>query len=373
MIHLREEAADFAGGRPLVAIVNSRQSKRPCRRDPWVEGTCRAVTAYAERGAVFITSVGMNTWELAVYLVGKLGGRQVILTEPSCEPGEIISSFELDPKRTLILGPFDSGRRVVIDSPHARDELAVSLADVVVPISIRPQGFFEKTLGAASSRGRAVDTLYATTFSPATDQPHYDFKAHRFNPALAVSWDYLTHWTRSHHGPLPGETAASFYRDLLESNEYPRSALRVLQRIVREGCIRASDRFIRGGYAVVSLTAHDPITATKLMRWRRRYVYYNFEPYGIAVTREAALTHGVRPVVYGDDSVFEALIESDRPFFQKAGSKVADWTPEAEWRHRGDFLLSDLPKDQVRVFVFRPEEVNVISEAADLEVVSLMI
>jgi hypothetical protein len=172
---------------------------------------------------------------------------------------------------------------------------------------------------------------------------------------------------------LPGETASSFYRDLLESDEYPRSALRVLQRIVVEGCIRASQRFIRGGYAVVSLTAHDPVAATKLMRWRKRYVYYNFEPYGIAIGREAALASGIRPVVYGDEATFAELPETDRPFFQKAGSEIADWTPEAEWRHLGGLHLNKLPKDQVRVIVFRPEEVCVISGVSDLEVVSLTI
>ncbi len=371
MIKLSEEAADFAGGRPLVAVINSRQSKRPCRKDRWVEGTCRAVTAYAERGAVFVTSTGMNTWELVVYLVGKLGGWQVILAEPSCQADEIIKSFELEPKRTLILDPLDSERGVAFDFPHKRDELAASLANVVVPVSIRPQGFFEKTLDTALSRGKKVDSSFETTYSTASDQSHYDFEANRLNRSLSVSWNYLTHMTRSHHGHLPSETAADFYRDLLATDEYPRSALRVLQRIVRESCIRASHRFIRGRYDVVSLTAHDPIAATKLMRWRRRYVYYNFEPYGIAITRAAALNCGIRPVVYGDEAAFESLTEFERPFFQMAGSKVADWTPEAEWRHRGDFRLDDVPPDQVRVVVYRPEDVSLISAACDFEVVSL--
>ncbi len=373
MIQLREAAADFAGGRPLVAVVNSRQSKRPCRKDPWVQGTCRAVTAYAERGAVFITSVGMNTWELAVYLVGRCGGRQVILAEPSCGPGAIFKSFDLDAGRTLLLHAFDSSRSSEVEFPHVRDELAVSMADVVVPVSLRRNGFIERTLAAAAARGMAVDTSFATDYSSATDRPRYDLAGLPLNPTLVNSGEYLTHWTRSHHGPMPGETAGRFYQDFLESDEYPRSALRVLRRIVEDGCIRASRRFIRGGYAVVSFTAHEPIAATRLMRWRKRYVYYNFEPYGIAISRKAALACGIRPVVYGDDAIFDELSEIDRPFFQKAGSDVADWTPEAEWRHVGDLHLGELPREQIRVIVFQPEEVGVISEVSDFAVVSLTI
>ena len=69
---------------------------------------------------------------------------------------------------------------------------------------------------------------------------------------------------------------------------------------------------------------------------------------------------GARPVLYGDESMWQNMNESDRPFFQPAHSSGStsddtdsgiDWTVEREWRHIGDLDLSRLSHEDALVFV----------------------
>ena len=69
---------------------------------------------------------------------------------------------------------------------------------------------------------------------------------------------------------------------------------------------------------------------------------------------------GARPVLYGDDSTWQSLSKSDRPFFQPAHSGSSssedadariDWTVEREWRHMGDLDLRQLSREDALVFV----------------------
>jgi hypothetical protein len=88
------------------------------------------------------------------------------------------------------------------------------------------------------------------------------------------------------------------------------------------------------------------------MTWRKRYVYYNFEPYGIAIHREEAERLGIRPVIYGNQDLYDRMPESDRPFYQNIGSGNANWQPEAECRYLGDFELKEIPTSRIRLIVY---------------------
>lgn len=336
--------------------------------------TTLAVATLVSEDVVFLTSTGLNTWELVVHLVNTQGGSQVIVLEPGVDPDAIIQSFQLDPARcNLVQTDLAADRDSKAVARH-RDEIIVWLADKLVPVSVRSGGFLEEVIQRSYSAGKGVDTRFRVPYRAGFDRPDYDFPSQRLNSALAGDdWTFLTHWTRSHHGPLSRETAFEFYHDLLARERYPRSALDILSMILRSGSIRGSSRFIRGGFPVVSLTARTPQEAVKLMRWRRRYTYYNFEPYGIAIGPEAANTLSCRPVVYGSDELYEQLSPSERPFFQKAGSSVADWTPEAEWRVTGDLRLTDLPSEEIRVIVYRQQEIAAIESACAFRVDAMTI
>ncbi|MCC6963557.1 MAG: hypothetical protein IT585_09930 [candidate division Zixibacteria bacterium] len=365
---------DFSAGRRLVAILNSRQSKRPCGSDDWVKATTRAVEMLLSEGVVFLTSTGLSTWELAVHLVNTRGGSQVIVFDPGIDPDTIVKSFQLDRSRCSLVQSGPTAERDSTSTAHYRDEAIAWLADQLIPISVRSGGFLEEVIKKSCCAGKAVDTRFRVPYCAGFDRPDYDFQSQRLNSALdGEHWTLLTHWTRSHHGPLPEETAFEFYHDLLTRERYPRSALDILLMILRSGRIRGSSRFIRGGFPVVSLTARTPQEAVQLMRWRRRYTYYNFEPYGIAIGRGATQALSCRPAIYGSDELYERLAPSERPFFQKAGSTVADWTPEAEWRVIGELRLTELPPEEVRVIVYRQQEIAAIEDTCAFRVDAMTI
>jgi len=72
------------------------------------------------------------------------------------------------------------------------------------------------------------------------------------------------------------------------------------------------------------------------------------------------MQRGVRPVLYGDETAWQNLNESDQPFFQPAQSGRSssedadagiDWTVEREWRYVDDLDLSQLSREDAMVFV----------------------
>ncbi len=363
-------------------LLNSRQSKRPSRRDKWIQATKEAVEHFAD-DCVFLTSIGMNTWELALHLVNECGGRQIIVipAEDGINPANVIDSvnldFKLDPARVgfVFFNPSKSIKRSRKSCWLERDRIIVDLADTIVPVSVRSGGNLESIIAAAAvEHDKHVEARFAVEYRPAADRVTYNLNQKYINPRFAGSvWDYVTHWTRSSHTPYAGESSLAYYHDIINSDRYPRTASDTLARIVSERRIRASSRFIRGGYEVVSFTSLNPINAVKLMRWRRRYVYYSFEPYGIAIARSYVARISIKPVIYGDSQLYEQLSDEERPFFQNRGSGNADWRPEAEFRHLGDLSLGRVPADQVKLIVYRPADAERFADLCPYEVIPLVL
>ena len=353
-------------------VLNSRQSRRPCARDPWVQATSRAITSLQSAEPIFLTSIGQNTWEIAIHLVNRVGGRQIVVLPRQLEDygfssaEAVIAAFRLKTDRTSTLA-------LDCDDPalwqNTRDAFLVSHAGVLVPVSLRADGNMARLLAANSAK---VDASFRIGYPKTIDTIHYDWNAAKLNPGVFDEWDFLTHWSRSAQGPFPGQDLFDHYDAVLNSPDYPGSAFHSLRRILDEGRIRSSDRFIRGAFPVVSLTALPPNEALRLMRWRRRYGYYSFEPYGIAIRKSLAAESGFREVLYGVDEDYEAMNAKDRPFFQKAGSEVADWRPEAEWRHLGDIDLSLIPVENLRVTTYRLAEAELLRGAYPYEVFSIL-
>jgi hypothetical protein len=368
-------------GRKCV-ILNSRQSKRPCNRDDWVTATARAVDYTVRQGLTVITSTGLNTWELTAHLANVGRGRQVLVL-PSLDNESIPSvitqtmdDFKLDPARCLFVAPSSDtvpGKSAKNSWPK-RDLLAVELADVVLPVSIRPGGNFDRLLDQAKVAEKEIGNDFRVDYRPPVDRVRYDFAECAVNPILNdQNWRYIIHWTRSSHTPYPAESRFEFYRDILGSDTYCRSAFYTLAQITIDKTIRSTNRFIRGGYQVVSFSALEPPEAVKLMRWRRRYVCYSFEPYGVAIRTDIAIAAGLRPVIYGDDDLYSQLFDSDRPFFQNRGSEISDWRPEAEWRCLGDLNLQSLPADGIKLITYTSHEAAALQQLTKHEVIPLIL
>ena len=166
-------------------------------------------------------------------------------------------------------------------------------------------------------------------------------------------WDLLTHTTRARPGPWPDESRDDYVDSLLEDRlGADHSTLNVLQRIVSQKRLIASDRTIRGQYRVVSFTACPLGTLPALHRFRHHLRRWDFEPFGICLKRDWLLRHGARRVLYGDEAIWNGLTDADRPFFQvAAGRSGIDWTAEQEWRMPGDLSLTDVTANEVLLFV----------------------
>jgi hypothetical protein len=151
---------------------------------------------------------------------------------------------------------------------------------------------------------------------------------------------------------------------ILGQEEPGRTALSTLIRILRQRRLLASRRGLRGGTPCVCFTAARLSELSRLRTFRAHRRRWDFEPYGIGISRQWLCERGACPVVYGDESDWHAMNASQRPFFQRryAGrDHTIDWSEEQEWRHIGDLDLTALPADAGFVFVSCADEVQRIS------------
>jgi len=375
---------------PYAAILNSRQSKIPRGGDPWVIATLAAVQEAIRRNLTIISSLGLNTWELITWATGYYGGKLLIHVpypyDSNADCSGVPNNLDFLTLQDIVRREFNlPAQRVefVFQDPNThrgtkktfwpnRDREIINSADVVYPVSIRPGGNLETllsdlTTGKNLCRDYQID--YAQRRQPPIRRPVPDNL--RFS-TKDTSWDYLTHWTRAADGTWPGETKAAYYRDVAGSgNDYARSAHATLRRILRERLLRASPAHIRGGFPIVSFTALSPAEAVPLMRWRKRFVRRSFEPYGIAIRKDAALSAGIRPVIYGTPADFIRLLETDQPFFQNVGTRGGDWQPEKEWRHLGNLDISKIPDEAIKIIVHASAEIPPIRTLGPWDFVAL--
>ncbi|HWO57562.1 MAG TPA: hypothetical protein VNN55_08345 [bacterium] len=337
-----------------VAILNSRQSKTPVGDDPWVRQTCRAVQHTASQGGVVVSSVGLNTWELVTWLGGHLRAPLRLLV-PTTMRGEertgILRRFALDSSTVEFVEVPAESSRSAKSWWNARDRAIVAQADRIVPVSVRHDGTLAQLLAGATDR--EIDPQFRVPYNLRSHHERVRLDSSRLNPELQTwSGDWLIHWTRACHGPWPGESDADYYADLVNSTgEYCRSAIRTLARIVREGRIRGSAWRIGARATVVAFTALPPPESLSLVRWRPRWSRWSFEPYGIAIRRDALMAAGARAVQYVDERQWRALPDDAKPLAHRRGKKSDIWPAEREWRTAGDLSLDQLPSDAVRLLV----------------------
>lgn len=336
-----------------VAILNSRQSKTPVGNDSWVRVTLAAVEHAARSGWIVVSSYGLNTWGLVTWAAGQRRVRLALVAPEDItdeQRTDILSQFALCADMVeWITVPRDVGHSHAKNWWESRDAAIIQAADTLLPVSIRNGGQLAGHLGSRPSA--SIDELFRTPHDPAAHHLRFRIMPESISPELH-SWDdgWLIHWTRACHGPWPGETEAAFYTAMTNSgDEYCRSGLHTLRRILQEGRIRASSWRIGSGVPVVAFTELTPIESISLMRWRQRWSRWSIEPYGIAVHRSLAGSLGMKPVQYVENSEWDSLTEDARPFSHVRGKNADIWPVECEWRLAGDLDLSTIPIDQIRV------------------------
>jgi len=367
---------------PRAAILNSRQSKTPICKDEWVVNTVGAVVHATEiNGWDIVSSVGMFTWDLVTWLAGSSRTTLDLVVPRSMGSDgneikqSVIRDFALNPDRV---------RWHFIDVPPAnleskkwwpwRDHVVLSLADIILPVSIRPGGALEELIFGGDVLARFDHQFDAGSYDPESHHLRELVDATRLTAEIQ-NWgsDWLIHWTRTCHGPWPGETKAEFFKDFMEwRDDYCRSGFRTLLRILRERLIRASSWRIGDKQAMVAFTELSPVESIPLMRWRPRWSNWAFEPYGIAIRRDLAETLGIRPVRYVPASEWRRVPPEEKPFTHSVGKNDPIWPTEREWRCAGDLNLGAIPTEALRIIVRDQEESIRAQELLNAPVYSFM-
>ncbi|MBD3169876.1 MAG: hypothetical protein GF307_10370 [candidate division Zixibacteria bacterium] len=358
---------------PKAAILNSRQSKRPTGYDPWIVNSLKAVSYCAENGYTVISSIDINTYEIITFACAYYHVPVVVVLPPPRKPepmiDEILFQFKLKKNKTgFYRDETSSGKR----KSHwlSRDEFIISSADTIIPVSVNPKGNLIKMIDRGANNHIATD--FQTDYAPQPRKLKEDYSNLTINEkAFGYGWDYLIHWTRTSNEPWPGETRYDYYKDITaDTRSYPRSGLDTLKRILSENTLRASGKHLHKNLKAVAFSELHPEEASKLMRWRPRYVSMSFEPYGIAIEKSCASQLGIKKVLYGNPEMYDILPVDDKPFFHSIG-ETGDWMPEKEYRRIGDLLLNDIPADKMKVIVKSPAEAQGVYGLTKSEVTAL--
>lgn len=282
---------------------------------------------------------------------------------------------------------------VVDDEAAVRDGPLIQQADELLVLAVRPRGNIHQLLIERLQRGAGEVMLVdlpdlqppavrqellewgATLWAPAAEwlRPLGEQReagdlwetGESVLPLSALPGDeivpYLTHTTRACPGPWPQQTQDDYLDSLLDAGPTAdHSALHTLRRIVTERRLIGSGRTIRGGYPIVSFTAAPVRELPSLRCFRTHRARWDFEPFAISIRRDVLERHGVRPAVYGGESLWAGLADFQRPFFQLSGELSAagssgtprhDWLTEREWRHLGDLDLSEMKPEELVVLV----------------------
>lgn len=356
---------------PTAAILISRQSIRPSKRSAWIKAAIKAVKWVKNQGFTLLTSEGLQTYELQIYLSVLYQLNQHIIL-PVKNIHDFLSryywlksQFDLSTSTTVFI-PVTSELRKA-DLQKIRDKYIVEKADILIPVSIRKNGGMFQLLKKAVNDKRTINTDFEMEYENDVAPVKYTIHKENFNAEINnLKEDYLIHWTRASSYAWPGERLQKYYQALILSDIYPRSAFHSLLNILNTRTIRASMRHMPKNTKVVSFTGHTPVQFVSLMIWRSRYIEMSFEPYGIGIKRTVALNYGIKPVIYTDNNTKK---NKDNWLSHSIG-KAGNWPLENEYRFNNDVNLSCFLPEHLICFCLTPREADFIEHNYFIKAVS---
>ncbi len=336
-----------------VLILNSAHEKYPRGSFPWVRATARAVQRCAGRDVRLVCSTEPSPWDIVTFLAGEHGIDQVHVVKAAdgVEGARLYHrtcrGFGLDERKVSPVFLSRTDDRHPKAGWRLRDRIVLEHADLVLPVSIRPGGRLDSLLKEFSTRLDIRDTFRIPRETVSHPRPP-DYS--RLTPSRPPGGDWLVHWTRASAGPWPDETPRDFYHDLFARPDiYVRSAFETLLHILQVRRIAGSLWRLPADRRAVSFTALPMNEAFRLMRWRKRFVRFSFEPFGIAIRKQVLEEMGARPVEYVDGDSFSP--DPERRMFQHAPGTRTDWRDEREWRLAGCLDISNIDSDDIVALV----------------------
>ncbi|MBI4962831.1 MAG: hypothetical protein HY913_06105 [Desulfomonile tiedjei] len=384
------------------AVLNSRKSRKVSPQDHWVNATKELVRSAMEPGKAVVSSYGSLSYSL-VSCFAK--GFPVILAcddvlpvmDSPTKAEQFLSAYGdlFHPALTLFISSFPPGRV----PPHVsrlgeRDQVVAALSSVLLVGEVRPGGNMAAILEIARRRKIKVVRLQPEGVSSHNEHETQNIVRSRGGPKNTLQpsgregdgskeprWPvleelndkkhYLIHYTRSCPGPWPGQTVAEYCRSLIDAAAGAcHTAFDTLQRMLEEKLIRGSHKLTRGSCPVVSLTECPPGELSTIVQWRRGLIRWNFEPYGIAVRKDALIKLGAGRVIYGTEATLRELPKDRQYFFQIQKSGDKDWREEKEWRLPGNLSLTSIGHEDLVVVVPDPQEAIIIQNRFGYRAVS---
>jgi len=366
--NLKNWGLAYAGDQSLLrlprrALLISRTCKAPTPSTPWVRTVCEASRISAAAGEVLIVGAERTPFDVALAVTRRIGGAALVVLDAEPDLTWHDAYEAVLPERRLLVWP-NSGRRATDKQKQTeigqreangglptRDALMGELATCAWALQLRKGGNMETVARALEARCGKVDSSFA--LSPFRRERAPDKRIALPSVTLASpNWAYLTHYTRGPEGHWPGESRAAYAEWLaFGAPGERRDAYAALLRILAMRRVLGSGRLLPTGEPMVSFTARSPCALSELVRWRCGLQHWTFQPYGLAVKREALQALGARAVDYVGTAELKAWPPSERCFAQKHEPPKIDWSGEAEWRLRGDFCFQSLSDSVIRILV----------------------
>jgi hypothetical protein len=330
-----------------------------------------AIQWLAQSGTELLSSIGTPTWDLLTSLASD-ASLPVTLILPAASNSdfdrfvrETIRQFDLNPERVRFIPSITPGKLFKAERMNARDRFILDYADTIIPISLRPGSSLGKLLTSDLTTGKTIVESFTTSYEKRAVPIAYQIDPSSLDPELShMTERYLVHWTRSFHHKWPDERQIEYYRDIIRSDTYPRSAYNTLLRIISTGTICASSKRMPARSPCVSFSSLAPVDLLPLISWRARFRQMAFEPYGIGIKKELADELNIRPVIYGSSAG-----PATPRWLQQSIGRFTDWRREKEHRHLGDFNLQDIPPDDLIAFVHTLDEAISLERATGLRTV----
>ncbi len=358
-----------------AAILLSRQPLRPCRLTPWVQAATRAVCWLKETKAVLYTSVGIQTYELLVFLALKEKIRQKVVLPAVAGASsdrlrkQVQEQFQTDDQLVTFISAIGRYDEVPEKLPVMRDRYIISRAGTLFPIAVREGGNMDKLIVQREAKGVRINRQFQTVYQKRRIPMAYHLDEKALLPKIPeFDESYLIHWTRACNGPWPAEKRIDYYKAISQADVYPRNAFDTLKNILRQKLIYGSSKHKAGKIASVSFSSLTPRDILPLMRWRSRYKQMYFEPYGIGVKKGDGIGCGIRPVYYYRGKTAPTNIE---PWLLQSMGRKGDWFKEQEFRFQGHFDISGFPLEKMICFCHTHAEAAYIQNKFQIKAIGL--